>query len=80
MAVGLLVKYTNVINQLIYFPESIIYQDPGDLGLEFEDVYLTTSDGVRIHGWFVPGSGGRRSSGSTATAATSATASTTSPG
>ncbi len=58
VAVGLLAKYTNVINQLIYFPESIIYQDPGDLGLEFEDVYLTTSDGVRIHGWFVPGSGG----------------------
>ena len=58
VSVGLLVKYTNVINQLIYFPESTIYQDPGDLGLEFEDVYLTTSDGVRIHGWFVPGSGG----------------------
>ena len=58
VAVGLLVKYTNVINQLIYFPESTIYQDPGDLGLEFEDVYLTTSDGVRIHGWFVPGAGG----------------------
>ena len=58
VAVGLLLRYTSVINQFIYFPDSTIYQDPGDFGLEFEDVYLTTSDGVRIHGWFVPGSGG----------------------
>ena len=57
VAMGLLLRYTSVINQFIYFPDSTIYQDPGDFGLEFEDVYLTTSDGVRIHGWFVPGSG-----------------------
>ena len=56
-AMGILLRYTSVINQFIYFPDSTIYQDPGDFGLEFEDVYLTTSDGVRIHGWFVPGSG-----------------------
>lgn len=58
VAMGLLLRFTSLINQFIYFPESTIYQDPGDFGLEFEDVYLTTSDGVRIHGWFVPGSGG----------------------
>ena len=58
VSVGLLAKFTNVINQFIYFPERTIFQDPGDFGLEFEDVYLETSDGVRIHGWFVPGSGG----------------------
>ena len=58
IALGLLLRYTSVINQFIYFPDSTIYQDPGDFGLEFEDVYLTTADGVRIHGWFVPGSGG----------------------
>ena len=58
LAIGLLAKFTNVINQFIYFPERTIFQDPGDFGLEFEDVYLETSDGVRIHGWFVPGSGG----------------------
>ena len=57
VVMGLLLRFTSMINQFIYFPDSIIYQDPGDFGLEFEDVYLTTSDGVRIHGWFVPGSG-----------------------
>ena len=58
LTIGLLAKFTNVINHFIYFPERDIFQDPSDFGLEFEDVYLTTSDGVRIHGWFVPGSGG----------------------
>ena len=58
VSVGLLAKFTNVINHFIYFPERDIFQDPSDFGLEYEDVYLTTSDGVRIHGWFVPGSGG----------------------
>ena len=29
--------------------------DPGDMGLDFEDVFFDASDGVRLHGWFVPG-------------------------
>jgi len=28
---------------------------PKGIGLDYEDVSLDTSDGVRIHGWFVPG-------------------------
>jgi fermentation-respiration switch protein FrsA (DUF1100 family) len=28
---------------------------PGAVGLDYEDVTLEASDGVRIHGWFVPG-------------------------
>ena len=28
---------------------------PDAIGLDYEDVSLDTSDGVRIHGWFVPG-------------------------
>lgn len=28
---------------------------PSAIGLDYEDVLLDTSDGVRIHGWFVPG-------------------------
>lgn len=29
-------------------------RSPADRGLEFEDVNLKTTDGVRIHGWFMP--------------------------
>ncbi len=28
---------------------------PGAIGLDYEDITLTASDGVRVHGWFVPG-------------------------
>ena len=28
---------------------------PKGIGLDYEDVSLDTSDGVRVHGWFVPG-------------------------
>lgn len=29
-------------------------RSPSDRGMEFEDVNLETSDGVKIHGWFMP--------------------------
>jgi hypothetical protein len=32
---------------------------PEAVGLAFEDVTLETSDGVRVHGWFVPGESDR---------------------
>ena len=39
----------------IYFPEKDLVADPAQVGLSFEEVYFVTSDGVRLHGWFVPG-------------------------
>ena len=32
---------------------------PETIGLEFDDVMLTTSDGVRVHGWYVTGDDSR---------------------
>ena len=53
---GVTARYTKVVDRyFIYFPDSEITQDPGDRGLEFEDVTFTASDGVALHGWFVPG-------------------------
>ena len=40
--------------RLVYFPESEIGATPGDLGLEYRDVYFEATDGVKLHGWFVP--------------------------
>lgn len=55
---GITVRYTKMVDRyFIYFPDSEITRDPGDLGLEFEDVIFTASDGVALHGWFVPGPG-----------------------
>lgn len=41
-------------NSLIFYPTRIVQNTPRDLGLAYEDVWLTTADGVKIHGWFVP--------------------------
>jgi len=43
----------------IFFPEARIDQTPRDVGLAFDDVYFTTSDGIRLNGWFVPSPGAR---------------------
>ncbi|RMG60870.1 MAG: alpha/beta hydrolase, partial [Deltaproteobacteria bacterium] len=40
---------------IVFFPEREIYQTPKDVGLSYEDVYFPAADGVRLHGWFVPG-------------------------
>lgn len=49
---------------LVYFPSA--EHDggtPAALGLAYEDLYLETSDGVRLHGWLVPGPAAARATG-----------------
>ena len=56
MLAGALVRYANVVDRFfIYFPERELIQTPADRGLEFEETFFTTGDGVRLHGWYVPG-------------------------
>jgi hypothetical protein len=55
---GVIARYTGLVDRyFIYFPDSEVSQDPGDKGLEYEDVTLVAGDGVKLHGWFVPGPG-----------------------
>jgi len=44
-------------NSLIFQPSSELVATPQDVGLLYEDVTLTTKDGIRINGWFVPSIG-----------------------
>ncbi|MBI3620807.1 MAG: alpha/beta hydrolase [Nitrospirae bacterium] len=53
LALGLLLTACDM-NEMIFFPEPLISATPQSAGLAFEDVYLTTSDNVRINGWYVP--------------------------
>ncbi len=39
---------------MLFFPEKVIWQTPKSIGLEYEEVILTTNDGVLITGWYVP--------------------------
>ena len=40
--------------RLIYFPDRKLAANPLQTGLAYQDVWLHTSDGVKLHGWFMP--------------------------
>lgn len=44
-----------VERSFIYYPTRRLEATPRDVGLSFEDVRVTAEDGVRLHGWHVPG-------------------------
>jgi len=54
---GLLVLVRYLERNGVFFPGKDMMLDPSRAGLAFEDLYLTTADGVRINTWFVPRSG-----------------------
>jgi fermentation-respiration switch protein FrsA (DUF1100 family) len=41
-------------DSLIFQPSAEIVHTPRDIGLEFEDLFFTATDGVRLNGWFIP--------------------------
>ncbi len=38
----------------IYFPVRKIHLTPKEIGLEFEDVFFSSSDGIKLNGWYIP--------------------------
>ena len=40
---------------LIYYPSGTLAGTPAAFGLAYEDIDVTTPDGVAIHGWLIPG-------------------------
>ena len=58
LALILAVGVTDVLDRFfLYFPERELTATPSEAGLAYEDVSFTTEDGIRLHGWFVPGRG-----------------------
>ncbi|MBU1155444.1 MAG: alpha/beta hydrolase [Proteobacteria bacterium] len=45
------------IERQVFYPEREYYAQPADFGLTAQDVWLTTTDGVRLHGWYLPAPG-----------------------
>ncbi len=45
---------------MLFYPLAHLETNPGDWGLDFEDVTLTADDGVELHGWFIPRPGAQR--------------------
>ncbi len=42
-------------DSMVYHPHPVLETTPAAIGLDYDDIRLTTADGVSIHGWFVPG-------------------------
>jgi hypothetical protein len=42
-------------DRMVFFPDPHLVGNPGNLGLDYEDVWIESADGYRLHGWFVPG-------------------------
>ena len=54
IAVG--VRHMSFLDQMmVYFPERKLSATPSDLGLAYQKVSMTATDGTKIHGWHVPG-------------------------
>ena len=51
---GVLMLVALFQSKLIYFPSRTIELTPASVGLTFEDISLTTQDGVKISTWWVP--------------------------
>lgn len=47
-------------SSMIFFPLRSLDATPADWGMEFEEVSLHTSDGITLHGWYLPASGSER--------------------
>ncbi|MFQ5840769.1 MAG: alpha/beta hydrolase [Candidatus Methylomirabilales bacterium] len=45
---------TVVEDQYIFLPERQLVAQPSDFGLAYEEAIFAASDGVRLHGWFIP--------------------------
>lgn len=44
----------NLEQRNLYFPFRELESNPKDIGLDYEDVIVTTKDMVQINGWFIP--------------------------
>jgi fermentation-respiration switch protein FrsA (DUF1100 family) len=48
-----------LIESQIFFPQTYWDFTPDEYGLDHQDIWITTSDGVRIHGWLIPSEANR---------------------
>lgn len=47
--------WSQLEKRFVFFPVAELLYNPGDVGLDYEDVRFQTSDGLTLQGWFIPG-------------------------
>lgn len=45
---------------MVFFPQRELDATPADWGMPYEDVSVETTDGIRLHGWYIPQAGAKR--------------------
>ena len=53
--VSFFVLWSQLEKRFVFFPSTELLYTPNNAGLEYEDVRIQTSDGLTLHGWFIPG-------------------------
>lgn len=43
--------------RFIFFPYNTIEETPRAFGMAYEDIYFTAEDGIKLNGWWIPGTG-----------------------
>jgi hypothetical protein len=54
VAGGIAAMWSSVVNSLLYFPTRPLDAAPASVGLRHLDLEIATSDGQRLHGWWMP--------------------------
>ena len=49
--------------RFIFYPDPVIVTTPDAYGLPFDDLTIETSDGISVHGWFIPAAAERTPAG-----------------
>lgn len=57
LIVFVLIAATGGCTGMFFYPDSRHYLTPDHIGLQYEDVYFQSPDGVRLHAWFLPAQG-----------------------
>jgi fermentation-respiration switch protein FrsA (DUF1100 family) len=55
---GLWLYARHLEKDAVFFPDRYLALTPAEAGLRFEEVWMKTSDGLKIHGWYLPGKAG----------------------
>ena len=45
------------VERMFFYPDTVTYTTPAQLGVRAEDVRISTADGSWLHGWFLPAVG-----------------------
>ena len=42
---------------MLFYPSNVMVRTPGDVGVQYEDVYFHSGDNTLLHGWYLPAVG-----------------------